>query len=358
MDFKMDTSLNEKGGKIMRKRRGKKSLSILDLLALAAFALTFQLGAVGALAQTTDTDNDGFTNTIETSGFPLPPGMSINTYPSPSDPTKMPNCTTSGGPRDQCVDPATKDLFVIIKRGATGCPPSTICNEPCQPTFVNSGIPSDIPMPPYSSTNLDPLALVRAGLGVTTHELIQTIGTSQAIGDYYAVKIVEDLNPCGAYMGFSTFGTFAAPYTGGIATVWPERIKNWITQTCSQACFTDRFNVTTCYKPNDAGVMSFLCKNANSTTSVNMKSPDPALVSKLNGEFLQNIINHEVSHLIHLASASGTVDHHYPIAQGVLMEQFIGTKVTKDRSNNINVILYLSTGYTKEDKGQFWLEKP
>lgn len=348
----MDMSLNEKGGKNMRKRQGKKSAYILGLLALGAFALTFQCGVVDALAQQ-DTDLDGF---IESGSINVPAGMSLAAYPN----DRSLSICAAGIPRDKCMDPATQDLFVIIKR-ATSCPTSTICGGPCAPSYSGS----DIPIPSLYSTTFDPLALVRAGLGVTTHELIQTSGTQfiqegtaggtpGAGGGWYAVKIVENLDPCSNYMGLATFGV---PYAGSVATVYPEKIKNWIAQTCSVACITNSSGVTTCYRPNDNGVNTFTCKNANSSTSVNMKSPDANLVAKLNGEFIQNVINHEVSHMINLASGTGTsADHHYPIAQGIVMEQFISSKVTKDRSNNIVVTLYISTGYSKQDKTQHRLE--
>jgi hypothetical protein len=224
----------------MKKKEGKKSPYFWGLPALAAFALFLQLGAVGALAQ--DTDKDGF---AETTAITLPTGMSLAAYPNDRS---LPLCAT-GIPRDKCIDPATKDLFVIIQRGATSCPAVSICNKPCSPTYGRN----DIPMPPYDPNNnldprLDPLALVRTGgLGVTTHELIQASGyTSQAIADYFAVKVIEDLNPCSSWMGFSTFGTFDAPYAGGIATVWPEYIKNWIAEKCSVACFKIKSKHTCC----------------------------------------------------------------------------------------------------------------
>lgn len=329
----------------MRKKEGKISPYILGLLATGVFALTLTLGTVAALAQT-DADKDGF---AETGVILLPAGLSLAAYPTV---TSLPLC---GGttPRDQCIDPAAKDIFIIIKRANGQCPASP-CGDPCSPTYGGS----DIPMPPYDTNNLDPLALVRAGLGVTTHELIQTSGTSQAVGDYYAVKIFEDLNPCSSWMGLATFGTFDPPYTGGSATIWPEKIKNWVRETCSVACFDlDKNGIAeTCYTPATAN--TFTCRNGNSTTSVNMKTTSPDL-NKLYGELIQGIINHEVSHLIHLASGSGTsIDHHWPIATGILMEQFIGTSVTKDRSNNISVILRISTDYKREDKAQFLLRKP
>lgn len=373
MEFKMDRILNDKGGKTMKRKGGKKSAYILGLLTLGAFALIFQLGTVRLLAQAQcsnqaqDADCDGFSNDIENGGISLTNGMSLNSYPAPQNPTCVPNCTSSGGPRDQCVDPKSKDLFVIIQR-ATGCPTSSICTDPCAPTFGGS----DIPMPPYDTTyRINLLALIYLGLGVTTHELIQSPGnTSQLIGPqppaggWYAVKVFENLDPCSTNMGQATFAYFPAPpsYTGGTATVWPEKIKNWIRTTCSAACFDLNGDgiAETCYRPNDANVASFTCKNGNpnSTTSVNMRVATPDL-SKLNGEFIQNIVSHETSHMIHLASGSGTsADHHWPIAYGYLMEQMIGTKATKDHKDptNINVILYISTGYTRQDRAQYLLE--
>jgi len=306
----------------MRKKQGKKSALILVLLTLATFALIFPLGVVGALAQ--DIDGDGFIDTVETAGIALPTNMSLAAYQTIRI---LPKCdANSNNPRGMCVDPATDDLFVIIKRASSG---------------------SNISLPPYDAPKLDPLGLIYPGLGVATHEL-QFVGTStsQAIGGHYAVMVVENLATSGTLMGFSTFGV---PYSGSAATVWTGVIKKWINDNCNKACFTNKSGVTTCYGPNTSGVSSFTCKNSNSGTSVNMKSPEPELINKLGGEFIQNIINHEVSHLIHLASGTGTSDHHYPIAKGVVMEQFIDVKATKDRSLNINVIFYISTQYSTAD---------
>jgi hypothetical protein len=337
----------------MIKRQSKVSFHILSLLRVGAFSLMLTLGVVEALAQAQkDTDLDGFMDSDETSGINLPPGMSLAAYPND---TSVPPCAT-GIPRDECVDPATQDLFVIIQR-ANGCPSSQTCDansNPCSPLFGTGTSSSDIPMPSQYANTYNPLALIYPGLGVTTHELLQASGyTSQTIGGWYAVKIVEDLNPCSSLMGLATFGV---PYSGSIAKVWPEKIMNWIDNTCNVACFVDRSGNQTCYTPTSSGVKSFVCKNANSTTSVDMTAANPDL-RPLYYDFLKNIISHEVSHMMNLASGSGTsADHHWPIAYGYLMEQFIGTKVTKDSKGNINVILYISTGYTKQDKTQHELD--
>ncbi len=327
----------------MRKIQSKKSASILALLVLGAFTITFQLGVVGALAQQ-DTDNDGL---IESGQIDLPSGMSLAAYPD----RFLPICA-SGIPRDKCVDPATQDLFVIIQR-ATGVCPASSCGDLCGPILFGS---SDIPMPSQYANTYNPLALV-PGLGVTTHELLQTSGT-QAIGGWWAVKVVENLDPCSSYMGLATFGK---PYSGSVATVFPEKIMNWIDATCSRACFDlDGDGIAeTCYTPATIPAnSSFQCKNNTTGTSINMKATNPPPdLRPLYYALTQNIISHEASHMISLASGSGTsADHHWPIAYGYLMEQFIGTKVTKDRNNNIVVTLYISTGYTKQDKTQHLLK--
>jgi hypothetical protein len=341
-------SLNVRGGEVMRKKQSKIYPYILGLLTVGAFALMLTSGVAGALAQAQkDTDLDGFTDSIETSGIYLTgTGMSLAAYPNDKS---VPPCST-GISRDECVDPGTQDLFVIIQR-ANGCPTSQTCGDPCSPLFGTS----DIPMPWQYANTYNPLALIYPGLGVATHEL-QTSGTSQAIGGWYAVKIVENLNPCSNLMGLATFGV---PYPGSVATIWPEKIMNWIDKTCSQACFDLNGDgiAETCYGPND--VAAFQCKNASSTTSIDMRATNPDL-TPLYYEFFENVFSHEVSHMMDLASGSGTAaDHHWPIAYGYLMEQFIGTKVTRSTKKGqiyITVTLYISTGYTKQDKTQHLLK--
>ncbi len=360
----------------MEKKQSKKSAWILALLMLGAFTLAIQLGTISALAQTLpDTDYDGFSDAIEGTGFTLSSGMSMATAQG-AFVAFVPRC---GSPRQDCVDPATQDFFVIIQRATSPCPSPTSCGDPCGvPLFMGpptyNKYTTDIPMPPqyqdiYKST-LGPLQWV-SGIktGFTTHEILQTTGTSQQVtqqtGGWYAVKIVEDLNPCSSWMGLSTPGTIT-PNAPGSATVWPEKIMNWIDKACSQACFVDKTGKTTCYYVPVPGVPvpngylpapgTFTCKNANNpAASVDMKAASLNLAPLYN-DFIKNIISHETSHLMHLAFGPGTsADNHWPAALGTLMEQSIGTKATNSKGN-ITVILYISNSYASQDPGQHALK--
>jgi hypothetical protein len=367
MDLETEKSFNEKGGIIMEKEQSKKSAWILALLMLGAFTMALQLGAVSALAvcdTAVDADCDGFSGTTESgSGIPLPAGMSLAAAPNL---TSIPICTGNPGPADRikCVNPTAQDLFVIIQRANTNVCPSSNCSPGiCGPYLLFGN--SDIPTFPYSTDpspllyKPDPLALVYPGygnisLGVATHELIQNPpSANQTIGGWSAVKVIESLDPCSPNMGISVPGT---PPNSISATVWPEKIMNWIDGACSKACFTDaKTGQTTCYTPATTSG-TFTCRNANNSYTVNMKDPNDQNIKLLYLDFIQNIISHEVSHLMNLASGSGTsADHHFPTGIGYLMEQFINTRQTKDRYNNIVVTLYISRGYQRQDLDQHLL---
>ena len=356
----------------MSKKQSKKSMYILGLLMLGAFTLAFQLGAVSALAQ--DQDLDGWPDSLETSGFNLTTGMQMVTDTGALA-GSVTNCQ-SGSIRQNCVDPATKDLFVIIQRATKPCPPSpTSCGDSCGPPLFGT---SDIATPSqYQNIYGSPFGPLQwvSGLGVTTHELLQTSGTSwqvtQQPGGWYAVKIVEDLNPCSnGWMGQSFPGRIT-PTSNSFATVYPEYIMNWTDTACSlPPCFKDsKGNIIGCYaaksvhSPLPAGYVypssgtTFTCQNYNKPTiDMNRTNPGPDLTT-IYHDFIKNVISHEASHMINLAFSSGTsADHHWPAGTGTgpgtLMEQHIGTKATLGKTGNITVILYISTTYASQDTKQ------
>ncbi len=355
----------------MEKKQRERAAFILALLMLGAFTLAFQLGTISAFAQTLpDGDNDGFSNSLEENGFALTTGMSMAT--AQGDVVNLvPKCA-SGITRQDCVDPAKQDFFVIIQRGTHPCPAT--CNDPCGPfLFPNSNPASDIAPPSQYvdiyGTTLGPLQWVpKITAGFTTHELQSSITSQQVTpGGWYAVKIVEDLNPCSSWMGLSTPGTIT-PTAPGSATVWPEKIMNWIDKACSQACFTNaKTGATTCYYVSVPGVTvpngyvpapgKFTCTNGYDTSMIpiDMKAGQQNL-PQLYHDFIKNVMSHEASHLMHLAFGPGTsADNHWPAAQGTLMEQNIGTKATYSKGD-IAVILYISNSYARQDPAQHALK--
>ena len=218
------------------------------LLMLGAFTLGLQSWTIAALAQ--DADSDGFSDVLENNanGIPLINGLTLEATGQPV----IPKCTT--GPRDQCIDPAKQDYFVIIQRATNPCPASTSCGDLCGPPMFNNATTNIAPYSEYVGiygSTLGPLQWVpQITTGFATHGLLQNppnTGQQVTTGGWYAVKIIEDLNPCSSWMGLSTPGTIT-PTAPGSATVWPEKIMNWIDKACSQACFTNaKTGATTCY---------------------------------------------------------------------------------------------------------------
>jgi hypothetical protein len=352
----------------MRKKEGKMSPYILALLMLGALALVFQLGAVCAIAQ--DQDQDGFSDSLEGAGFTFINGLTLEA----TGQAGISPCTT--GPRDQCVDSTKEDYFVIIKRATNPCPNPTSCGDPCGPPMFNNATTNIAPYSQYLSiygTTYGPLEWVPLiETGFATHSLLQNptnAGQQVAASGWYAVKIVEDLNPCSSWMGLSVPGTIT-PTAPGSATVWTEKIKNWIDKACSQACFTDKTGNKTCYYvsvpdvPVPPGYLpapgKFTCTNGYNT---NMTPIDMTTIAGqqrlplLYHDFIKNVISHEASHMMHLAFGDGTTaDNHWQTLQGVLMEQNVVTKATKDKKGNIAVTINISTEYTRQDPGQHALQ--
>ena len=363
----------------MNKKQSKKSVYVLGLLMLGAFALAFQLGTGAALAQCNDpndTDCDGFSYALENSGFNLTLGMQMAPDTGPLT-NIVPKCVT-GSIRQNCVDPAKQDLFVIIQRGARACVSPTLCGVPCYiPMFTTTNIAPYLQYVNIYGTTRGPLEWVSGiATGFSTHEIVQnppsTGPASQQVGGgWYAVKIVENLNPCNTYMGISTPAVIT-PTAPGSATVYSEKIMNSIDTLCSQACFVTnkQTGAQTCYYVPLSGVTvpantalktyvaatgNFTCTNADHAgfTPINMKTA-PNL-TPLYHDMIKNVISHETSHLMHLAWGSGTsADHHWPVAQGTLMEQYLNVKATKT-GNNIAVTLYISTAYDSRDPQNYLL---
>jgi len=305
-----------------------------------------------------DTDGDGFSDIEEQGGIILPAGMTL----ADGSTTFLPACT--GGERALCVDMSSPDVFVIVDR-ADGCPASNSCGLPCSALFNTDGDAendSNIPLPasyPAAYAPFNPLSRIDAagsgGLGVTTHEVLQPSGGSQAIAGHFAVRIIEDLDPCtGSLLGLSTPGV---PREGIQATVFTGSIIRWIGDTCTEACFTDRHGVTTCYDPTadppDPSIDTFLCDDAISGISVDVLAGES--LDTIYFLLIPNIIVHEFGHLIDLATGNEASAFHLPAATGYFMEQSLEVKGSNKRGD-ITQTIYISEDFHPDSVGGFRLK--
>jgi len=160
----------------------------------------------GGVDPGTDSDSDGFTDYQECSGITLA-----------ADGTVVPTCGSPPPDRTACLDPNTKDLFVIYAPATSGS-----LLPPAFNPFVN-------PLTVYGVTFTG-----LTTLGVTVHLITPaqanadrtvTAGSTQR-----AVKLAESLDTSGSILGFCQWGT---PNGLDGCTVYTKRILNFINTTCA-----------------------------------------------------------------------------------------------------------------------------
>ena len=125
------------------------------LLLLAPFGAAAQVPSL-CPGGSADFDGDGFSDAQECAGVALLAGLRLAANAG----TTVPNCAVSGAPRSLCVDPATRDLFVIDQT-------------------------AQLPLP------ADALA-VFARLGITLHKLLRTVaGTDRTVSAISPQKAIQ-----------------------------------------------------------------------------------------------------------------------------------------------------------------------
>jgi hypothetical protein len=298
-----------------------------------------------------DSDGDGFPDSVEQAGITLPAGMTL----ADGTTSFLPAC--NGGERALCVDQSSPDVFIIVSR-SEGCPASNACGEPCSPLFNIDGdaeSDSNIPLPasyPAAYAPFDPLSAIGSGLGVTTHEVLQSGDGSQEISGHFAVKINEDLDPCtGSMLGLSTPGV---PAEGVQATVFTESIIKWINDVCSEVCITPRRGSPTCYTPDHPDVTSFLCKDGISNETVDVSMPGASL-EPIYYRLIPNIIVHEFGHMIDLATGNQASGYHLAGVTGYFMEQSVESKGTF-KNGVVTQTIYISDDFHPDSIGGYQLK--
>lgn len=271
----------------MRKGENKKHGGFLGLLVLAVFSLVL-LPAVGRAAcpstATTDADNDGFTEAQECGGISL----------------------VDGSPSPVYLDPARKDLFVIIVPLSTG-----------------SLIPTTV-QPPKLTSSIDNKLGINTYLIYASPNSIWVTGNRQVTSSspQKAVRVTENADgtlkdSSNNYLPFgnSNYGT---PNNLDGATVWTQRIKNYIS---TVACPS---SVTSCTDSVSGAV------GTDAVTSV----------------YIRNTIPHEVGHVMKLTSSYNSKygGYHYATGSNIVMEQSVVYK-----NNKGTVTFYIPSAYASGD---------
>jgi hypothetical protein len=237
-----------------------------------------------------DTDGDGFYDQEELLGILLPPGLTI-TLPDGTTTNLLPPCGDSPADRSFCVDPTTKDLFVILVRAT----------------------PSHLPQNPLEFVSRP---TQEGGLGITVHELISTPDPSgedpgRSISpNQKAVRVTEDLDTNGEVLGIANYGT---PNQLDYAMVYTQRIINHIDSVCEGA--------------------TTQCADASGISR-------PALYDL----YIKHTIAHEIGHMLALTTDYNERfgGHHYASGSRIIMEQSV--KYTSKQGGR-NVTFYISTEY-------------
>jgi hypothetical protein len=164
-----------------------------------------------------DTDGDGFTDFQECTGITTAGSLDVNGVRVGQ--RAIPPCA-SGTPRDSCVDPNTKDLFVIYVPVLNGS--------------LLGSTTTGVPAPFANVTAYENTYRGFGPLGVTVHQLAANeAGPDRSIVANWpqkAIRIVEDLDASDITLGYCQWGT---PNGDDGCTVWTQRILNYITSSCA-----------------------------------------------------------------------------------------------------------------------------
>lgn len=289
----------------MKKRQEISSKRILGLITIAALFLSLYAShAIAACPSTStiDFDSDGLTDNDECNGFIIIHDLPyLETLILPSS-----------------LNPDIKNLFVILRPAASPTPTlmaQLITEEATNPSRA----------PDYFIRNLN----------ITTNKIDQTQAmrcTDQiSNGDYRcvtptqkAVRVSENLEPLldtesGTSADILGFAPQGIPNGLDSATVWTEKIKGFVTNTCSGK----------------------ICKEYYSGTTI---------VNDIIKRYIQNTTAHEIGHTTNLRGTKDrTVGYHYPVSTkgaGLIMEQYVYYKET---TSNNTMTFYISGNYNSTD---------
>jgi hypothetical protein len=249
---------------------------------------------------TNDSDlGDGFNDSEECTGI----SIYQTGYP-------VPGLEDVQYPRQERLDPATKDLFVIVV-------PATDIG------YQYSYIPVD-PLYFVSRSKLD------GGLEVVTHPIIKDQVVPERWITYLpyekqkAVRVTESLSTSNPNVMGSTMSR-STPNNAEPATVYTQNIINKIEQMCSGASYDSN------------------CKDSTGTITGR---------EQLRIAYTKHTIAHEIGHMVFLTpNRDRTYDYHYKPGTNSIMDYEV-----KYTTKSGKVTLYLGTKFTSADQAGFALK--
>jgi hypothetical protein len=203
--------------RLVVKAAGAVILAFLALSPLSAAAAV----TCPAADLVTDTDGDGFTDAQECTGIVTAGAV----------PRQIPPCV-AGVARESCLDPNTKDLFVIYVPVLNGS--------------LLGSTTIGVPAPFSNVTAYENTYRGFTPLGVTVHQLAATEAAADrtvvANSPQKAIRIVEDLDASDITLGYCQWGT---PNGDDGCTIWTQRILNYITTSCAGSIIVTPSGVAT-----------------------------------------------------------------------------------------------------------------
>ena len=199
-------------------------------LGLLVLPTTQAQAACPPASLTADSDGDGLTDAEECAGITLPPGVALL-----DGTTLVPSCLVAPVPRANCLDPNTKDVFVIVVPAAAG-------------TLLPSNLFGNVTFYNVAFNGLN-------DLGITVHRVTSTAGravTARATGPQQnAVRLTESRDTSDTILGVCNWGT---PNDLDGCVIYMQRIKNFIDSICDGAgdTTTDRTAVLNAYAVHTA----------------------------------------------------------------------------------------------------------
>jgi hypothetical protein len=304
--------------------------------ALAVLLLTTPAWAAAAVncaqaSTTADSDNDGFTDAQECAGIVLAPGNTLLRSDGTTIPAggTIPRCGAAalvpGSPaRQDCVDPDTPDLFVILVQPASN---SVLVALGLDPTATVAAPRNRLPMLEFVSNRK-----ADGGLGLALHRLTTTRTDRRVMpvvagaSAQKAIKFTENLT-VGNLVGFCQWGTPNSPSTGGQCTIYTAKVRTVVQTACGTG--------VTC----------------------NLRATDPAAppagVDAVITKYIKQAFAHEAAHAM-LRTDRDVVEvpqHHLAAESNVITEEFEVFKVAAN-----GVTWYISDDFSSSDQANFRLK--